>query len=255
MAAALYTANVMAQKDTLSTTKQTFDLGKGVACDLREMTGAVSTATADALSHRNSIKASNQLYGMLPGLTALQNKGTAWESAATFYVRGLGTLSERAPLVIVDSIERSIDELSSEEIESVSVLKDAAATAIYGVRGGNGVILVRTKRGSSGAPQINVSYEFNMGKPIRLPKMVDGYTYAQALNEAMHNDGLDPFYSQKELEHSATIPIPTSIPMSTGSTRHCATIAMASTSAYRHAEAVSMYAITPCSTSSTTEAY
>ena len=94
-----------------------------------------------------------------------------------------------------------------------------------------------------------------MGKPIRLPKMVDGYTYAQALNEAMHNDGLNPFYSQKELEHSATIPIPISIPMSTGSTRHCATIAMATTSAYRHAEAVSMYAITPCSTSSTTEAY
>ena len=176
LAAALYTANVMAQKDTLSTAKQTFDLGKGVICDLREMTGAVSTATADDLSHRNSIKASNQLYGMLPGLTALQNKGTAWESAATFYVRGLGTLSERAPLVIVDGIERSIDELSSEEIESVSVLKDAAATAIYGVRGGNGVILVRTKRGSSGAPQINVSYEFSMGKPIRLPKMVDGYT-------------------------------------------------------------------------------
>lgn len=200
LAAALYTANVMAQKDTLSTAKQTFDLGKGVICDLREMTGAVSTATADDLSHRNSIKASNQLYGMLPGLTALQNKGTAWESAATFYVRGLGTLSERAPLVIVDGIERSIDELSSEEIESVSVLKDAAATAIYGVRGGNGVILVRTKRGSSGAPQINVSYEFSMGKPIRLPKMVDGYTYAQALNEAMHNDGLDPFYSQKELD-------------------------------------------------------
>lgn len=200
LAGALISANAMAQEDSLAVGKQTINLGKDVSVDQREMTGAVSTVNADALSHRNSIKASNQLYGMLPGLTALQSGGTPWESTATFYVRGLGTTNGRSPLILVDGIERSIEEISSEEIESVSVLKDAAATAIYGVRGGNGVVLIRTKRGSTGAPEIKFGYEFNMSTPNRLPKLVDGYTYAQALNEAMTNDGLDPYYSQQELD-------------------------------------------------------
>ena len=90
--------------------------------------------------------------------------------------------------------------MSSEEIESVSVLKDAVATSLYGIRGANGVILVKTKRGSVGAPKITFSYEFNMASPKRLPKFADGYTYAMALNEAMENDGLAPRYSGTELD-------------------------------------------------------
>ena len=80
------------------------------------------------------------------------------------------------------------------------MLKDAVATALYGIRGANGVVLVKTKRGTMGAPRINFSYEFNMATPKYLPDFVDGYTYANALNEAMKNDGLDPRYSSAELD-------------------------------------------------------
>ena len=94
----------------------------------------------------------------------------------------MGTTNSKSPLILVDGFERSIKELSSEEIESVSVLKDAVATSLYGIRGANGVILVKTKRGQASSPQINFSYEFNFATPNRLPDFVDGYTYAQALN-------------------------------------------------------------------------
>lgn len=201
LAGVLCSVGVMAQESTpvIDQKKDVVELGRNVSYDETEMTGAVSTVRSEALSHKNSIKPSNQLYGMTPGLMVLQNGGTVWENGATMYIRGIGTSNGKTPMVLVDGVERSIDELSSEEIESVSVLKDAVATAIYGIRGANGVILVKTKRGSTGAPLINFSYEFNVATPNRLPELVDGYTYAKALNEAMNNDGLDPRYSDDEL--------------------------------------------------------
>lgn len=198
LAGVLCSVNLMAQVDTLAIDK--VDFGRNITYDAKEVTGAISTATSDKLSHRSSINASNQLFGMLPGLQVLQNPGAAWEDGASFFVRGMGTLNSKSPLVLVDGFERSINELSSEEIESVSVLKDAVATSLYGIRGGNGVILVKTKRGSVTAPQINFSYEFNMATPKRLPDFADGYTYASALNEAMVNDGSLPRYSNAELD-------------------------------------------------------
>ena len=202
LASVLCSFNLMAQVDTLTIHKDkvVIDYGRNITHDAREVTGAVSTATSDKLSHKNSINATNQLFGMLPGLQVLQNTGAVWEDGATLYVRGMGTLNSKSPLVLVDGFERSLKELSSEEIESVSVLKDAVATSLYGIRGANGVILVKTKRGSLTSPQISFSYEFNMATPKRLPDFVDGYTYASALNEAMKNDGLMPRYSVAELD-------------------------------------------------------
>ena len=202
LASVLCSFNLMAQVDTLTIHKDkvVIDYGRNITHDAREVTGAVSTATSDKLSHKNSINATNQLFGMLPGLQVLQNAGAVWEDGATLYVRGMGTLNSKSPLILVDGFERSLKELSSEEIESVSVLKDAVATSLYGIRGANGVILVKTKRGSLTSPQINFSYEFNMATPKRLPDFVDGYTYASALNEAMKNDGLMPRYSVAELD-------------------------------------------------------
>lgn len=199
LAGVLCSLGAMAQEDTLTVRQnnEVIELGRTISLDAKEMTGAVSVTTN--LSHKNSIRPSNQLFGTLPGLEVLQNAGTVWENGATMYIRGLGTSSSSSPLVLVDGFERSIDELSSEEIESVSILKDAVATSLYGIRGANGVILVKTKRGTMGAPQINFSYEFNMATPQRLPDFVDGYTYATALNEAMGNDGLSPRYSAAEL--------------------------------------------------------
>ena len=199
LAGILCSLGVMAQEDTLTVRQnnEVIELGRTIAYDAKEVTGAVSATTN--FSHKNSIKPSNQLFGTLPGLMVLQNAGTVWENGATMYVRGTSSLNSNSPLVLVDGFERSIDELSSEEIESVSVLKDAVATSLYGIRGANGVVLVKTKRGTIGAPKINFSYEFNMATPKRLPDFVDGYTYANALNEAMRNDGLSPRYSDSEL--------------------------------------------------------
>ena len=198
LAGVLCSLGVMAQEDTLIVRQndEVVEMGRTITMDAREMTGAVSVTTN--LSHKNSIKPSNQLFGTLPGLQVLQKAGTVWENGATLYIRGNSSLNSNSPLVLVDGFERSIDELSSEEIESVSVLKDAVATSLYGIRGANGVILVKTKRGSVGAPKITFSYEFNMASPKRLPKFADGYTYAMALNEAMENDGLAPRYSGTE---------------------------------------------------------
>ena len=194
---------IMAQNDTLSTSKgdAILDLGRNVSYASQEVTGSISTVSADALSHKNnSINPTNNLFGLLSGVQVLQGNGAAWEDGASLYIRGMGTTNSKSPLILVDGFERSIKELASEEIESISVLKDAVATSLYGIRGANGVILVKTKRGQMTAPQINFSYEFNMATPNRLPDFVDGYTYAQALNEALSNDGLNPRYSAAELE-------------------------------------------------------
>ena len=160
---------------------------------------ATFTITNEDLSHKTSINPSNMLYGLAPGLQVLQNANNAWNDGATLMVRGLGTTNSNSPLILVDGLERGINELSADEIESVTILKDAASTALYGIRGANGVISVKTKRGSESAPKINLSYQFNLGKPNRLPEFLGAYDYAQALNEGLTNDGLSPRYSTDEL--------------------------------------------------------
>lgn len=176
------------------------EYGRGISYDANESTAATAVATSDQLLHRTSVNASNLLFGLLPGVQVLQNANNAWNDGASLLVRGMGTLSSRSPLVLVDGFERSIDYLNASEIESVTVLKDAVSTSLYGVKGANGVILVKTKRGLESAPEIDFSYQFNMGTPRRLPDFVDGYTYAQALNEGLENDGLLPRYDEKELK-------------------------------------------------------
>ena len=173
--------------------------GRGIAYNAKESTAAMAVATSEELSHKTAINASNLLYGLLPGLQVLQNPNNAWNDGASFLIRGMGTTNNRAPLIIVDGFERSLDYLNSTEIESVTLLKDAVSTSLYGVKGANGVILVKTKRGVESGPQIDFSYQFNMGTPRNLPDFVDGYTYAQALNEGLTNDGLAPRYNADEL--------------------------------------------------------
>ena len=195
-------AIVAQEQDSLFARKSkvAIEYGRGISFNLKESTTATAVASEEELSHKKSINNSNMLYGLIPGLQVLQNSGNAWDDAATLRVRGYGTSSSTTPLVLVDGFERSLDQISADEIESVTVLKDAASTALYGMKGANGVILVKTKRGRMGKPEINFSYQFNMATPQRLPEFVDGYTYAKALNEGLTNDGLSARYSAKELE-------------------------------------------------------
>ena len=190
-----------AQTDSMRTDKDLYPIeyGRDVSFGLKESTTATAITTQQELSHRKDISPRNTLYGLIPGLQVLQSQGTAWDATGNMLVRGYETLSAKGPLVLIDGFERELGQISMDEIESITVLKDAVSTALYGMRGANGVISVKTKRGTTGSPTIRFAYEFNMATPFRKPKFVDGYTYAQALNEGMRNDGLSPRYNDNEL--------------------------------------------------------
>ncbi len=181
---------------------QTVDLGYGVEQSEFLTTAATYTITAEELRRTSAISLADALYGKLLGLTAVQNTGFKGEEnrGASFNIRGIQTTGENDILILVDGLERPIDRLSVEEVESVTVLRDAAAVAMYGHEGINGVLLVKTKRG-----QANSGFHIKAGASRKLqfdPKsaeMVDAYTYANALNTARYNDGLNPAYTAAEL--------------------------------------------------------
>lgn len=176
------------------------DYGRNLVLDKDVSTSSNSSITASDINHRPENNVSNSLYGLIPGLQVLQNAGNVWDNGATLFIRGIGTLNNKKPLILIDGFERDISEITPDEIETISVLKDAVSLSLYGGRGANGVLSITTKRGKISAPQISFSYRFNIGKPINLPEFVDGYTYANALNEALLNDGLSPRYSGEDLE-------------------------------------------------------
>jgi TonB-linked SusC/RagA family outer membrane protein len=203
--------SAIAQHDSLLVRERIVEYGRNLSFDIKESTTATAIVFSEDLSHKKSVNNSNMLYVPLPGLQVLQNANNIWDDGATLRIRGFGTSNSTSPLILIDGFERSIDEISADEIESVSLLKDASA-ALYGIRGGNGVILVKTKRGVIGKPQINLSYSLNMGTPLRLPEFVDGYTYASALNEALVNDGSAVRYNSTELDAFKTQSYPDAYP-------------------------------------------
>ncbi len=165
-----------------------------------ESTGAVSSVNSEELMKRPNINPANALFGKLNGLFIRQNGGYAdGEAYPTMNIRGIGSLNNNSILVLVDGLERDINSLAIEEIEEVSILKDAASLAPYGMRGANGVLLVKTKRGKESKTSIQVSYKHSITTPTRLPKMVDAATYAEAINEGLSNEGLRPRYTQQEI--------------------------------------------------------
>lgn len=166
------------------------------------VTGAISAIGSDELIKSPSASIANSLAGKVTGLSTVQFSGQPGADDPTIYVRGIATLFEdRAePLMIVDGIERSFMQLDPNEISSISVLKDASATAVYGVKGANGVIIVTTKRGSEGPAKISVNYSTGIQAPNSLLDFTDSYTYAMMFNEAQLND--DPLLSPEQLKFS-----------------------------------------------------
>ncbi len=150
------------------------------------------------------------LYGELTGLTVMPAGGEPGHSTPTLIGRGYNTFdtTDRSVLILVDGFQATLDNLTPEEIESVTFLKDAASTAIYGVRGANGVLLVKTKRGQKKPLEINVSAQLGINTPFRKPKFLNAYNYAVLYNEARANDGLEPYYDYNALEgyHEGTNP-------------------------------------------------
>ena len=178
---------------------QMVDVGADVAVPLSESTASVSIITSKTTDKRGARNIGNSIIGQGVGLQSLRKGGVYASSNPTMYVRGLQSLSGSAALVLVDGIERGIDNISPEEVESVSILKDAAATALYGYKGANGVILITTKRGIANSKSIKVTYDHEFNNLVTKPKFVDGPTYAMAMNEARANDGLGARYTDEEI--------------------------------------------------------
>ena len=182
---------------------QTVDLGYGVEISEFLTTAAAYTITAEELSHTSAISLADALYGKLPGLTALQNTGFKGEEGrgASFNIRGIQTTGETDILILVDGVERPIDRLTVEEVESVTVLKDAAAVALYGHEAINGVLLVKTKRGQADSGfHIKAGASRKVQFDPQMADMVSAYDYASALNIARANDGNTAAYTEAELQ-------------------------------------------------------
>ena len=167
------------------------------------VTGALSSINNEELLKSPVASMANALTGKVTGLASVQSSGQPGADDATLYVRGVGSLSTdlSQPLMLVDGVERSFFQLDPNEVESITVLKDASATAVFGVRGANGVILVTTKRGTSGKAKVNFSTTYAWQMPSRVPEFADSYGYANAYNNAQLHDGV----SEDQLAFSSDI--------------------------------------------------
>ncbi len=156
------------------------------------ITGSISSMKGDELLKTPTGSVANALSGAVTGLSSVQYSGEPGADAADIYIRGVATLNGTSPLIQVDGVERDFNSIDPNEIESITVLKDASATAVFGVRGANGVILITTKRGSEGKAKINVSSSVGVQVPTKLLEFANSYQYASFYNEAQKNDGVDP---------------------------------------------------------------
>lgn len=164
------------------------------------VTGAITNVDVDVLKSNPSGSMANALAGNVPGILAMQTSGQPG-SVSEFWIRGISTFgASNSALVLVDGFERNMDEINVEDVESFSVLKDASATAIYGSKGANGVVLINTKHGKSGKININAKAETFYNRLTQVPDFVDGYTYASMANEAKITRNLEPLYKADELE-------------------------------------------------------
>jgi len=168
------------------------------------LTGAVSSVSGVELRENPTASVQNTLAGRLPGFFSQQTSGRPGADGATFYIRGISSYNtgSSSPLIIVDDIEYSYDQFSRidpNEIETLSILKDASTTAVYGVRGANGVVVVTTRRGKISAPQISFRGEMSLQQPTIMPHFLNAYETALLYNVARKNDNQTPYFSDKDL--------------------------------------------------------
>ena len=154
------------------------------------ITGAVSAVSGEGLLKAPVANVANALQGNLPGVSAVQASGMPGDDEPVIRIRGVGSLNSAEPLVLVDGVERSFSQLDPNEIESISVLKDASATAVFGVRGANGVILVTTKRGQVGKASVTATVNGAMQRISKFIDFTDSYTYGQMWNYTAITDAL-----------------------------------------------------------------
>lgn len=152
------------------------------------VTGAIASVQTKEIKQSPAANLAVTLAGRLPGLTALQRSGEPGRDHTALFLRGTGTLNGTSPIILVDGVEREMTYIDPNEVENVTILKDASSTALFGVRGANGVILVTTKRGTTGKPSIGLTYEYGLQDFTRSPTVLNSYDWARLKNEAWRND-------------------------------------------------------------------
>lgn len=192
------TKQKIALKEIVNETDEVVIVGRGTQRKI-SVVGAVTNVKASDLQVPSS-SVTNMLGGRVPGIIAVTRSGEPGNDFSEFWIRGISTFGAGASaLVLIDGVEGDLNILDPADIESFTILKDASSTAVYGVRGANGVVLVTTKRGKSGKLNISVKSNVGLSYSARNPEYVDGYTYAQLANEASVVRGGRPVYSNAEL--------------------------------------------------------
>ena len=163
------------------------------------ITGALSRVETKELQRATTTSLSTALGGAMPGIITRQSSGEPGYNQAAIFIRGMGTWGSRAPLVLVDGVERDMNLVNVDEIESFSILKDASATAVYGMRGANGVILINTKKGTLGKPKISFRTDMTQLHGMRFPDYVGGAEFANLMNEACIVGGVKLPWSDEEI--------------------------------------------------------
>ena len=165
-----------------------------------KVTGSIATVKTEDIVKNTTSNVSSALSGRLAGLVTIQSSGEPGADLASLRIRGQSTPGSNAPLVLVDGIPRDLNSINPNDIETISVLKDAASAAIYGMRAANGVVLISTKRGGNTTPTVSLNAYSGVQTPTRFPDFLDSYDYATLLNEANRNDGSPEPYSQRDLD-------------------------------------------------------
>lgn len=168
-------------------------------------TGAVSSIKGDEIRRVPTANVQNTLQGRMPGFFSQQRSGQPGRDASDFYIRGVSSLNPAGnqPLIIVDGIQYTYEQLSQinvNEIENISILKDASTTALFGIKGANGVLVVTTRRGGTGRPKVNARVESGIQTPVRVPKFLNSFQTATLRNEALKNDGRPQQFTAQDLE-------------------------------------------------------
>lgn len=180
---------VFKMEEDASVLEEVVVVGYGVQKKVTSV-GSITQADGGELMKSGSVNSvSEALQGKLNGVVAINSTGKPGDNSVSMYIRGKSTWGNTDPLVLVDGIQRNMDDIDMNEIETISVLKDASATAVYGVRGGNGVILITTKRGTDNAPKISFSANATFKTPTTSMKLADHVTAMKAYNLGAANDG------------------------------------------------------------------
>jgi len=169
-------------------------VGYGIEAEKVTDSRSVTGVDSEAFEYAAAIDVTKSLYGKIAGLHVYQGSGSSADNISSVLLHG------HEPLVLVDGFPRSLEDLTAIEIESAYILTDAASAALYGVRGGNGVLMVTTKRGKAGAKDIDIQYTFGFSTPFREQEAADAFTYAKSVNSALSCDGLTPRYNDFELD-------------------------------------------------------